>query len=70
MKSTLKMILSLAGGKTTTLSLPAPRADLTTAEVTAALDEIITKKAITVNGAPVEAIQRVYVQDVAEKALA
>lgn len=69
MKSTLKMIFSLPGGKTTTLSLASPREDLTAAEVTEALDEVIAKKAITVGGVPVEAVQRVYVQDVEEKAL-
>lgn len=70
MKSTLKMILSLEGGKTTTLSLPAPREDITAAEVTEALSEIIAKKAIIVGNAAAEAIQRVFVQDVSEKALA
>ncbi|SHK49214.1 Protein of unknown function [Selenomonas ruminantium] len=69
MKTTLKMILALANGKTTTLSLPAPREDLTTAEVTEALNTLIAKKAITAGGSPIEAIQRVFVQDVAEKAL-
>lgn len=70
MKSTLKMILSLENGKATTLSLPDPREDLTAAEVTAALEEIITKKAITVGGSPVIAVKRIYVQDIGEKTLA
>ena len=70
MKSTLKMILSLENGKAATLSLPDPREDLTAAEVTAALEEIITKKAITVGGSPVIAVKRIYVQDIGEKTLA
>ena len=69
MKSTLKMILELENGKATTLALLAPRADLTAAEVTEALDEIISKKAIRVGGSPVTAIKRIYIQDVDEKAL-
>ena len=57
MKSTLKMILSLENGKSTTLSLASPRTDLTAAEVTEALTEIIAHKAIIVDGSPVTAIQ-------------
>ena len=70
MKSTLKMILSLENGKSTTLSLASPRTDLTAAEVTEALTEIITHKAILVDGSPVTAIQKLYIQDVEEKLLA
>jgi hypothetical protein len=70
MKSTLKMILSLANGKSTTFSLAAPRADLTEAEVTDVLEEIITKKALIVGGSYVEAVKRIYIQDVDDKALA
>ena len=70
MKSTLKMILSLENGKSTTLSLANPRPDLTEAEVTEALDEIITKKALLVGGSFVTAVKRIYIQDVDDKALA
>ena len=70
MKSTLKMILSLENGKSTTLSLASPRTDLTAAEVTAALEEIIAKEAISVGGSPVIAVKRIYVQDIGEKTLA
>ena len=70
MKSTLKMILSLENGKSTTLSLASPRADLTAAEVTEALTEIIAHTAILVDGSPVTAIQKLYIQDVEEKLLA
>ncbi|SDP42099.1 DUF2922 domain-containing protein [Selenomonas ruminantium] len=69
MKSTLKMILTLENGKSTTLSLADPREDITNAEVMEALDEIIAKKAISVSGSPVTAVKRIYVQDVADKAL-
>lgn len=70
MKSTLKMILSLENGKSTTLSLASPRADLTAAEVTEVLAEIIAKRAIIIDGSPVQAVQKLYIQDVGEKLLA
>jgi len=70
MKSTLKMIFSLENGKSTTLSLASPRADLTEAEVMAAANEIITRKAIISGGSPVAAVKRIYVQDVNDKDLA
>ena len=70
MKSTLKMILSLENGKSATFSLPSPRPDLTEAEVTEVLDEIIAKKAFIVGGSYVEAVKRIYIQDVDDKALA
>lgn len=70
MKSTLKMILSLENGKSTTLSLASPRADLTAAEVTEVLAEIIAKRAIIIDGSPVQAVQKLYIQDVEEKLLA
>jgi hypothetical protein len=70
MKSTLKMIMSLENGKSTTLSLAAPRPDLTAADVTAFLTEVIAKQAIVVNGSPVTAIKKIYIEDVDEKVLA
>lgn len=70
MKSTLKMMLSLENGKATTLTLSEPRTDVTEAEVTEALAEIIAKKAICINGSPVVAVKRIYIQDVDDKALA
>ena len=69
MKSTLKMILELENGKSTTLSVLEPREDITAAEVTEALDEIIAKKAISAGGSPVKSIKRIYIQDVEDKAL-
>lgn len=70
MKSTLKMIMNLANGKSTTISLASPRADLTEAEVVSFLNDIITQKAIQVGGSPVESIKRIYIQDVEDKELA
>ena len=70
MKSTLKMILSLENGKSTTLSLASPRPDLTEAEVTGVLNEIIAKKSLIIGGSFVKAVKRIYIQDVDDKALA
>ena len=70
MKTTLKMILSLKNGKSTTISLASPRPDLTEAEVMALLDEIIAKKALISGGSYVAAVKRIYIQDVDDKALA
>ena len=70
MKSTLKMIMALENGKSTTISLAAPRADLTEAEVTAVLTDIIAQKGFVIGGSPVAAIKRIYIQDVDDKALA
>ncbi len=70
MKTTLKMILSLENGKSTTISLASPRPDLTEAEVMALLDEIIAKKALISGGSHVATVKRIYIQDVDDKALA
>ncbi len=70
MKSTLKMILSLENGKTTTLSLVSPRPDLTAAQVMDFISEVIAQKAIMVNGSPVTASQKIYIEDVEDKVLA
>ena len=70
MKSTLKMILSLENGKSTTISLASPRKDLTAADVTAFVADIIAKQAIIVNGSPVIAAKKIYIEDVDEKVLA
>ena len=70
MKSTLKMILSLENGKTTTISLAFPRKDITAADVTAFVADIVAKQAIIVNGSPVIAAKKIYIEDVDEKVLA
>ena len=70
MKSTLKMILSLENGKTTTISLASPRKDITAADVTAFVADIVAKQAIIVNGSPVIAAKKIYIEDVDEKVLA
>ena len=69
MKSTLKMIMSLENGKSTTISLASPRADLKESEVIGFLNDVIAQKAIIVGGSPVAAIKRIYIQDVDDKTL-
>ena len=41
MKTTLMIEFNLANNKTTTVSIPDPREDVTKADVTAAADEIV-----------------------------
>ena len=48
MKSTLVMDFKLKNGKTTTISITSPKADLTAAEVNAAANEIVAKDAFIV----------------------
>ena len=50
MKSVLKMVLSLPGNKTVTYSLADPKDGIGKAEVEAALDEMVSKRAVVVNG--------------------
>ena len=66
----VSFLSDLENGKSTTLSLTAPRQDLTAADVTAFLTEVIAKQAIVVNGSPVTAIKKIYIEDVDEKVLA
>ena len=70
MKSTLKMIMSLENGKSTTISLASPRADLKESEVIGFLNDAIAQKAFIVGGSPVAAVKRIYIQDVDDKTLA
>ena len=70
MKSTLKMILNLENGKTYTLDLVNPRADLTKEETVAFMNDLITDKAIVVGGALAVSVKRAYVQSVDEQSIA
>lgn len=66
MTSTLKMIFTLDNGKTTILSLVAPRADLAADEVKAFASEVVENSAILVDGAKATALKKAYVQKVEE----
>lgn len=67
MTSTLKMIFNLDNGKTTILSLAAPRTDLVADEVKAFATEVVDNAAILVDGAKATALKKAYIQDVEEK---
>ena len=70
MKKTLVMIFNLnKGGKTTTLSIPTPRDDLTPAEIQEAANEVISKKVFIVHGLEPESLERAFIRTVEETAL-
>ena len=62
MKSVLKMVLSLPGNKTVTYSLADPKDGIGKAEVEAVLDEMVTKRAVVVNGDFATAVKEAYIQ--------
>ena len=70
MKSTLKMILNLENGKTYTLDLVNPRADLTKEETVAFMNDLITDKAIVVVGVLAVSVKKAYIQSVDEQSIA
>ena len=69
MKSTLVMDFKLKNGKTTTISITSPKADLTAAEVNAAANEIVVKDAFIVGGSHLEALDHAFIRTVEETAL-
>lgn len=66
MKTTLMIEFNLANNKTTTVSIPDPREDVTKADVTAAADEIVEKKAVIASGSPVASFKWVFVRTIQE----
>ena len=70
MKETLLIEFAVENGKNTTISIPDPRTDVTRADVSAAADEIVAKKAILSAGNPVSAFKRAYVRTIEETELA
>ncbi len=66
MKTTLMIEFNLANNKTTTVSIPDPREDVTKADVTAAADEIVEKKAVIASGSPVASFKRAFVRTIQE----
>ena len=70
MKSILEVIFLLEDGKTTTLELENPRADLTKTEMTTVANDMITKKAIMVGGRNITALKKAFIRKVDEVGLA
>ena len=66
----LRMTLGLTSGKTITMTLADPKDDLTKAEVTSCLQNVIDKKAIVSGTAYPVSIKEIEVQTVETQALA
>ena len=66
----LRMTLGLEGGKVFTMSLADPKDDLTKAEVTTCLQNVIDKKAIVSGTAHPVSIKEIAIQTVETQALA
>ena len=69
MKETLLIEFTVENGKNTTISIPDPRADVAKADVAAAAEEIVAKKAISAGGSPATSFKRAYVRTIEEKEL-
>ena len=69
MKTTLMIEFNLANNKTTTVSIPDPREDVTKAEVVTAAEEIVAKKAIRASGNLATSFKRAYIRTIEETAL-
>ena len=69
MKATLMIVFNLENNKTTTISIPDPREDVTKAEVVTAADEIVAKKAIRAGGNLATSFKRAYIRTIEETAL-
>ena len=70
MKETLLIEFAVENGKNTTISIPDPRTDVTKADVSAAAEEIVAKKAVLSAGNLVSAFKRAYVRTIQETELA
>ena len=70
MTTTLKMILKLENGKTTTMSLSQPRPNLTKKEVDDFLDSLIAAKAVMVESSRVASVKKIYLHDASDRELA
>ena len=70
MKETLLIEFAVENGKNTTISIPDPRTDVTKADVSAAAEEIVAKKAVLSAGFPVSGFKRAYVRTIEETELA
>lgn len=62
MKSTLKIVLNLEDGKTSTLTIQSPRTNLTHDDIMAFVGEITKNNAMIVNNSPVTGLKKAYLQ--------
>lgn len=70
MKGVLKIVLSLTDNKTITYSLADPKEGLTEAEVQTVVQEMFSKKAISVKDASLAGLKDAYIQESDRRALA
>lgn len=66
MSKVLKMTFQFADNKTVSYNLAEPRADIDGAEVEAAMQLMLTKEAISVNGVKPVAIKEAVIREVSE----
>lgn len=59
--SVLRMIFTLADGKTKTYNLPDPKSNLTKAETKAVMDDMVTNEVIMVNNVEATAFKDAYI---------
>lgn len=69
MKETLLIEFTVENGKNTTISIPDPWDDVAKADVAAAAEEIVAKKAVLSSGNPVNGFKRAYVRTIQETEL-
>ena len=70
MSKVLRMTFSLSDSKTVSFSLADPKDGLTKAEVEAAMDDMLTKQAVIVDGVQPSAIKGAVIKNTEEIALA
>lgn len=69
MAKTLKMTFGFADGKTTSWSLPDPKNDIDGAEVETAMQEVLDKQMISLNGVHPVNIKEAIIREVTETPL-
>lgn len=62
MKSTLKIVLNLEDGKTSTLTIQSPRTDLTHDDIMTFIAELTKNNAMIINSSPVIGLKKAYLQ--------
>ena len=69
MKQTLIIALNLANGKTTELSISAPRTDLEVNDIETLVTKLVTTKFFVVDGAEVISAKKAYIRTIEEKVI-
>ena len=64
MRATLKIVMNLENGKTSTITVAHPREDVAAADINAFIDAAVASKAFLVDGSPVIGVKKAYLQSV------